>query len=315
MIATFMEACMKNDYLYQPLMTLPSTSLIGEVCIPAPNKHFRRTATDWILYLIKDGQMQLQEEHTLYTLRAGDVLLLAPGKTHFGIQSNYNVNYYFVHFQWDNCKILSLDDQQYRNKIILEQSFTLPSEADSNTTESLLFPKYIHLSNNTFSYEIINIMADLCQLYQTSHPYQQTYLNCMFLLLLIKICRYKIDSFFPTKLAGDFFPLAVISYLKNHYFEKITGERLEKEFHHNFDYMNRKFKGTIGCTIFSFLEQYRIQKSKTLLASGRFTLAEIAERTGYCNGFYFSKQFKKHEQISPREYQEQLLQSLGPFKE
>lgn len=70
------------------------------------------------------------------------------------------------------------------------------------------------------------------------------------------------------------FPLLpLLSYLKSNYKTKITSVLLEKQFHHNFDYMNRKFKEVTGETIFAFLEKYRIEQAKILLSM----------QTVYCN--------------------------------
>lgn len=296
---------MQNYYLHQSLSTLPSISLVGEVIVPAPNKHFRRTPTDWILYLVAEGQMELQEDQTLYHLCAGDVLLLTPGKTHFGIRSNHNIHYYYIHFQWDNAVIMSLSDDQFKDTLVKAQSNSLEKNIPTSDPGYLLLPKYSHLQT-THMNELINDFTQLNIWYTVSDPYQQANLNCMFLLLLIKICQFNIFSMFPAKLNGNLSVLPLMNYLKEHYTEKITSRLLEKEFHHNFDYMNRKFKHSTGYTIFTFLEQYRIKKAKNLLASKQFTITEIAEQLGYCNGFYFSKQFKKYEHVSPREYQQSL---------
>jgi len=95
----------------------------------------------------------------------------------------------------------------------------------------------------------------------------------------------------------------ILEYLQTNHSQKITSASLEEVFHHNFDYMNRRFKQYTGTTIFAFLEKYRIEQSKKLLKSRQFTIAEIAENLGFCNAFYFSRVFKKHEHITPREYQ------------
>lgn len=296
---------MHNYYFHHPLSTLPSVSLVGEVSVPAPNKHFRRTPTDWILYLVTEGQMKLQEGQTLYELSPGDVLLLAPGITHYGIRSNHTIHYYYIHFQWDNAIVMLLSNKQYKDKLVKEQSDSLEKTTPISDVGSLLLPKYTHLQP-TYMNEIIDDFSQLSIWYNVSDPYQQVNLNCMFLLLLIKICQFEISSMFPEKSNKNLSVLPLINYLKEHYTEKITSKLLEKEFHHNFDYMNRKFKSSTGYTIFSFLEQYRIKKAKNLLASKQFTITEIAEQLGYCNGFYFSKQFKKYEHVSPREYQQSL---------
>lgn len=97
---------MKQTYFITNLQSLPHVTLSGSVSVPAPNKHFRRTPSDWILYFITNGSMLLQEEDTIYHLSAGQTLLLCPDKCHFGVQSNSPVSYYYIHFQWNpqkNC--------------------------------------------------------------------------------------------------------------------------------------------------------------------------------------------------------------------
>ena len=62
---------MKQTYFITNLQSLPHVTLSGSVSVPAPNKHFRRTPSDWILYFITNGSMLLQEEDTIYHLSAG----------------------------------------------------------------------------------------------------------------------------------------------------------------------------------------------------------------------------------------------------
>lgn len=65
---------MKQTYFITNLQSLPHVTLSGSVSVPAPNKHFRRTPSDWILYFITNGSMLLQEEDTIYHLSAGQTL-------------------------------------------------------------------------------------------------------------------------------------------------------------------------------------------------------------------------------------------------
>jgi AraC-like DNA-binding protein len=46
----------------------------------------------------------------------------------------------------------------------------------------------------------------------------------------------------------------------------------------------------------------KMRAAKTILRRSNLTVAEIAERLGYCDQHYFSNQFKKKCGISPSEY-------------
>jgi AraC-like DNA-binding protein len=51
-----------------------------------------------------------------------------------------------------------------------------------------------------------------------------------------------------------------------------------------------------------FLRSYRLRRAAEMLHEGSFTLAEIADKTGFSTYSYFSKSFKKHFGVSPKEY-------------
>ena len=49
----------------------------------------------------------------------------------------------------------------------------------------------------------------------------------------------------------------------------------------------------------------RIKIAKTLLCTHRYSVAEVAEMTGYQNVFHFIRQFKKHTDITPKQFEKQ----------
>lgn len=70
-------------------------------------------------------------------------------------------------------------------------------------------------------------------------------------------------------------------------------------------YLCMVYKKVTGSTINDYLNSYRIGKSERLLRDSTMKLAEIAAKVGYSNENYFSKVFKKHKGISPKEYRTQ----------
>lgn len=290
-----------KPYLFGSLDHFPKTTLMGEVNVAAPNKHFKRTSKEWILYAVCEGTMKIQEEDRQYQLSSGDILVLSPGKCHFGLPVNHSVRYYYIHFQWDSLQELLLTYAQYQKKKIEIQEKALIRLDDTVERDFLILPKYFHLSQSVFD----DILTDIQHLIRNSGraiPHQQSLNHCLFYMLLLKLSRCEWNHSVPNSPNLFSSALPIIAYLKEHHKEKITSLALEQEFHHNFDYMNRKFKATTGMTIFNFLEKYRIEESKKLLESKQYSITEIAESLGFCNAFYFSKVFKKHENMSPSKY-------------
>jgi len=96
----------------------------------------------------------------------------------------------------------------------------------------------------------------------------------------------------------------IARYLQAHYREDIALAELSAKFHLNSDYISRKFKQAFQMTVVDYICRIRVDKAKLLLKNPRLKIAEVAERVGYQDEKYFSRVFKKMEQVSPRDYRE-----------
>lgn len=65
---------------------LPRVRMLGRINYTEPWIHFSRTIDEYVLYVIRDGNMYLQEDGIFYHLKAGDFFLLEPGLCHEGYQ-------------------------------------------------------------------------------------------------------------------------------------------------------------------------------------------------------------------------------------
>lgn len=63
---------------------LPKVRMLGQIRYNEPWIHFSRCINEWVLYVIRDGNLYLQEDGIRYHLSAGDFFLLEPGLPHEG---------------------------------------------------------------------------------------------------------------------------------------------------------------------------------------------------------------------------------------
>ena len=68
----------------------------------------------------------------------------------------------------------------------------------------------------------------------------------------------------------------------------------------------RFFKKVTGETFVDYLNGFRIEKARRLLATGNKSMAEISQEVGFCNQSYFGAVFRKLAQMSARQYVKQL---------
>ena len=94
----------------------------------------------------------------------------------------------------------------------------------------------------------------------------------------------------------------VINYISEHYSEKIYVEKLADIIMVSPDYFTKMFKDSIGKTPVDYINGIRVNRSMQMLVQSDKSVAEIAEKIGFCNANYFHKIFKQYMDESPLAY-------------
>ena len=95
----------------------------------------------------------------------------------------------------------------------------------------------------------------------------------------------------------------VLDYISEKYIDSsLTNNEIADRFNYHPYHLSNIIKTETGKTLHQFLIYYRLLKSKELLESGNTEIAEIAWKCGFASAAYFSKQFKKEFEITPKQY-------------
>ncbi|WP_307303941.1 DNA-binding response regulator [Neobacillus driksii] len=87
--------------------------------------------------------------------------------------------------------------------------------------------------------------------------------------------------------------------------EKVSLSDIARKVHANPTYLSRKFHEETGLSFSEYLIQYRIHMAKRfLLTNPKWTIADVAENSGFSSQNYFSTLFRKIEGVSPTEFRE-----------
>jgi two-component system response regulator YesN len=95
-------------------------------------------------------------------------------------------------------------------------------------------------------------------------------------------------------------------YLEEHYRRDISLDEVSREVNINPYYFSKRFKEETGVNFIDYLTGIRIKKAKELLADPALSIKEICTMSGYSDPNYFSRIFKKVENITPSDYREKL---------
>lgn len=74
----------------------------------------------------------------------------------------------------------------------------------------------------------------------------------------------------------------------------------------------RKFMSLTKLSPIAYIKKYRINKSVEFMQSGKYSLTEIGEMTGFGSPSYFSTAFKQEKGISPREFLNKIKEDIPP---
>ena len=86
---------------------------------------------------------------------------------------------------------------------------------------------------------------------------------------------------------------AATDYMEQHYQEKISVEELAARSGYSASHFARQFSKTYGVSPIQYLNSIRILHAKNLLRTEQYSMAEIAQKCGFSNVYYFSRCFKQ----------------------
>jgi iron complex transport system substrate-binding protein len=112
----------------------------------------------------------------------------------------------------------------------------------------------------------------------------------------------KLRTLTPTEGIKPNIVTEAIQYIRAHYREPITAEKLAGRYDCSTSYLSRLFRNQIGLGPIEYLIHERIYRAKQLLLKSDARIQDVAGRVGYADVYYFSRLFKKHTGRSPLQF-------------
>ena len=98
----------------------------------------------------------------------------------------------------------------------------------------------------------------------------------------------------------------VNGYIDAHFQSRISLVHMADSLHINKSYLSRIYKEKTGKNIFDVINARKLEEAKRLIRHTELRLSEIAEQVGIDDPAYFSRFFKRHMGMSPKEYKQKV---------
>ena len=121
---------------------------------------------------------------------------------------------------------------------------------------------------------------------------------------LIKLVREESAAAPPPEEAqgGDALTRGIVEYVRRNFTEKISLDELAFLFGTNRTTLCKNFRAATGKTIVEYVNGLKIREAKKMMRTGGKTFTEIAELLRFDSIHYFTRVFKKAENMTPSEY-------------
>lgn len=232
------------------------------------------------LTFVHSGSMRITLGNEEYVIPCGSLGIIPPEKTHTAFSGENGVEYYTVMFD-----ITSFYNSSFATEKHLKPIVNLRND-------------FIPITNDT---EIINTVTSIIKEQLNGDEYSSLIVIGKIYILLGLLYQKCLSLQTPLELQSENFTI-IFDYIANNYCDNISSAQLSVKFGYSEAYFCRRFKAITGLTPMKYINILRLEKAKSLLKNGNTKISVVSAKCGFNSVSYFSKLYKNHFGISPKEF-------------
>jgi len=237
----------------------------------------------WALSYVSEGSAYIFfENNSKLRLKPGDILIIGPGKRY-----QYRVP----------------KDTTIFRKVLLINNGQL---ASSLFNQGILNGRdIIHLKDPS---KINSIFEQVKKIASEGDPELQKKLSVIAYAFILEL----IDQAGPGNIKDDF--ESIVKNIELNLGDDHTLKSLSRQYGVGTRTLNRLFLDYLRCTPIQYIINMRMKYAAQLLSTDFMPIQDVAETCGYRTFSFFSRAFKKHFALTPREFRRQKMVADSPLK-
>jgi len=270
-----------EDYKFSPVIQQLYVTDLG--FYPNAENHYinREIGTEeWILILCTNGKGTITFDNQDWKMQSGSVAILPPNKKHkYYSSKDHPWDIFWLHF---------------RGKSV---NFYLPK---SNNKKAQFYCQN-NLKETNIKY-MMNIFWQMIQSFSAGYSYEHVfYVSQLLGVLLSYLALQETSPQFENTSSNEYVNKA-IQYIYDNIGISVPIKTLSERLDISEGYLNRIFHKSVGQSINQFITFSKLKQAVRYLEYTNLPIQQIAQQVGYKDQFYFSRQFKKHYNVSPRDF-------------
>lgn len=256
--------------------------------------HADRTAPFHVAIYLLRGSMEIIEDGISYRLKPDQLFFLKSGVHCWGEKPfEPGAAWFYAHFY---CAEPAAHMGELPRGIYYETKVCLDRNADE---------KYIVLPKQTDCSQTGRIRKEFERLLD-AHVHGNIPQASVHLWQIFLTCARNVQE----DTAENAYVRQIQEYIRGHYAERFTSEEIEKLCGLSYKYAGTLFKNAVGRTIKEYQCLLRLRRAEQLLTETDLPIAEIAQRAGFSDVFYFSKVFHREKGCTPRDYRREYVPGI-----
>lgn len=234
--------------------------------------HPQRELDSWELIFVEKGTLTIKEEDTLFSVKAGESLLLWPHRKHVGV-GNFpaDLKFYWLHFELN-----SRGDNPSDYPVSL---ISMPQHGQ------VINPQYV-----------ISLFRQFLSEQETINRSDSLEL---ILLLIMQQLSVAANDNPQADNSGVALAYKAQQLIRTQFHMPVSTSSLANQLHCNADYLGRVYRQTFELTITEAIHRQRVLSAEKMLISDSCSLSEVAQRSGFQDVGYFRKVFRKTMGLTP----------------
>ena len=270
--------------LYFSNTTLPVVCAADRRCAAESFTHADRVLDFNVLIYVLSGTIYVTEGDTDYAADEGTLLFLEHGRRHFGkTECPAGTSWIFAHFYLDTPPLPDF----------------APDTTDIGVHEKLEsrvpLPKALHSLQGS---ELESALIHFAELAASGRDNKRFMLNLALADILAQAAFFtRTEPALSDRIAA---------YLDENINRPFSSKELEKKFFLSYKRLAAVFKKEKGVSMQAYHNERRLAAAAAKLRTTALPVGDIAEQSGFNDSLYFSRCFKAHFSLSPREYREKM---------